>query len=181
MKKQLCWAMGGFLFTSVLGTLLHFAFAWSGENVAMALFSPVNESIWEHMKLIYFPMTVFAMIQYQFGKGRGAGFWCQKLVSILLALSLIPTIYYTYTGILGKSVDWFNIALFFICTGIAYRSEAIRYQRGNACPVSEKAAVFLIAFIGLVFIAFTFLTPKIPMFADPRTGRYGYWKVFKVI
>lgn len=174
MKNMTCWAIGGFLFTSILGTLLHFAFKWSGGDTFVALFSAVNESIWEHMKLILVPMVVFSLIQYRYAQGIGEGYWCQKLRSILVALVLIPVIYYTYTGILGKSVDWFNIAIFFISGGIAYRSEALRFRKEEVCPVSRKLAVCMIIAIGLSFVLFTFCPPRIPLFADPRTGQYGF-------
>jgi hypothetical protein len=126
------------------------------------------------MKLILVPMVVFSLIQYRYAQGVGEGYWCQKLRSILVALVLIPVIYYTYTGILGKSVDWFNIAIFFISGGIAYRSEALRFRKGEVCPVSQKLAVCMIIAIGLSFVLFTFCPPRIPLFADPRTGQYGF-------
>lgn len=174
MRKSAYWAIWGFLFTSILGTLLHFAFEWSGNMPVIGLVSAVNESIWEHMKLIFYPMAACAVIQYRFGQGRGEGYWCEKLVSILITLTLIPVIYYTYTGILGTSADWFNIAIFFISAGIAYRSEAIRFQKGRNCPLSDGVAGGLIAVIALLFVVFTFFPPKIPLFADPRTGAFGY-------
>ena len=53
MKKSVpYWRVGGFIFTAVVGTLLHFLFDWTGGSVAAALFSAVNESIWEHLKLL---------------------------------------------------------------------------------------------------------------------------------
>lgn len=174
MKNMTCWAIGGFLFTSILGTLLHFAFEWSGGDTFVALFSAVNESIWEHMKLILVPMVVFSLIQYRYAQGVGEGYWCQKLRSILVALVLIPVIYYTYTGILGKSVDWFNIAIFFISGGIAYRSEAIRFQKGTACSISCNSSKIILILLVLFFAFFTFSPPRIPLFADPRTGQYGF-------
>ena len=60
--------MTGFLFTAVLGTFFHFFFDLTGGSVVAALISAVNESIFEHMKLIYYPMLLFALLQYrQFG------------------------------------------------------------------------------------------------------------------
>ena len=55
--------MSGFLFTAVLGTFLHFFFDLTGGSVVAALISAVNESIFEHMKLIYYPMLLFALLQ----------------------------------------------------------------------------------------------------------------------
>ena len=53
----------GFIFTTSLGTLLHFMYEWSGKNSLVALFSNVNESTWEHLKLLFYPAFIFAIIQ----------------------------------------------------------------------------------------------------------------------
>lgn len=175
MKKTITsWQMTGFIFTSIAGTLLHFLFDWTGQHVAAALFSAVNESIWEHMKLIYYPMLIFALIEYR-AWGRGmAHFWCVKLRGILLALVLIPAIYYMYTGMLGRSADWFNIAIFFIVAGVAYRQETVRFRKEKACLLPGWAAFGLICLIGVIFILLTFVPPHIPLFRDPVTGGFGF-------
>ena len=94
MKSNIVhWQIGGFLFTAVMGTFLHFLFDLSGEQVWAALFSAVNESIWEHMKLLFYPMLAVAIFQY-FNIGKDmSGFWCVKLVGILIGLAVIPVIY----------------------------------------------------------------------------------------
>ena len=51
----------GFVFVSVIGTLAHFVFEWSGNNTVVGLFCPINESPWEHLKLIFFPGTITIM------------------------------------------------------------------------------------------------------------------------
>lgn len=53
-----------FIFISILGVLLHFTYEWSGDNPAIGLFSAVNESTWEHLKLIFFPMLLLTMIEF---------------------------------------------------------------------------------------------------------------------
>ena len=106
MKKTISgWQLAGFLFTSVLGTFLHFLFDLTGGSTAAALFSAVNESIWEHMKLIYYPMLLFSLIEYRVWGKEVDGFWCVKLKGVLLALVLIPALFYTYTGALGVSAS----------------------------------------------------------------------------
>lgn len=42
------------IFVCILGTLLHFTYKVFGENSFVASFSAVNESVWEHLKLLYF-------------------------------------------------------------------------------------------------------------------------------
>lgn len=168
------WQIGGFLFVAVLGTLLHFLFDWSGGSIGAALLSAVNESIWEHMKLIYVPMLAFAWIEYSvFGK-TVSSFWCIKLAGFLTALLLIPVIYYVYTGIGGISVSWFNVTIFFLAAGIAMYRETRLFQRGRTCTMPGQLALGLILLIGILFIFLTFLPPRIPLFLDPVTQSYGY-------
>ncbi len=177
MKKNIpLWQMGGFIFAAVAGTLLHFVFDWTGGSVVAALFSAVNESIWEHLKLLFYPQVVVAIIQYFFWGKESAAFWCIKGIGILIGLVLIPLVYYTYTGILGVNADWFNIAIFFLATGVAYYIETKLFQKEFACPLGGKTAIVLIGLMAVLFTAFTFLPPKIPFFQDPMTGSYGFEK-----
>lgn len=174
MKKSIpSWQMGGFLFTAVVGTLLHFLFDWTDGSVVAALFSAVNESIWEHLKLLFYPMLIFAVVEFFFWGKELDSFWCIKLIGILVGLVLIPVLYYTYTGILGINADWFNITIFFLVAGIVFWLEAKLFQSAFSCPVGSKPAVILICLIAIVFTVLTFLPPQLPLFQDPLTGSYG--------
>ena len=177
MKKTVSlWQMVGFVFTAVAGTLLHFLFAWSGENVAVALFSAVNESIWEHLKLLFYPMLIFAAVEYfTWGKEEDS-FWCTKLIGILTGFGLILAVYYTYTGALGIKADWFNITLFFLAAGVVYWLESKLFQRGISCPSGGRLAFALILLTVAAFVLLTFAPLHIPLFEDPLTGTYGFQK-----
>ena len=120
MKRSIgIWQFWGFAVASLLGTLLHYLYDWLGEAVWIAPFSSVNESTWEHMKLLFWPMLAFAVIQSFFFRDR-EDFWCIKLRSTLLGLLLIPVLFYSYNGIIGKSPDFINIAIFFVSAAAAY-------------------------------------------------------------
>lgn len=167
------WQTAGFVFTSILGTLLHFLFDWSGQRAIAALFSAVNESIWEHMKLLYYPMFLFSIVEYRAWGKQIPQFWCVKLWGLSLGLTLIPVLYYTYTGMLGICADWFNVTIFFLTAGAVYRLETTFFQRNLPCPTGWAgfAAMML---IGILFVLLTFYPPHIPLFQDPVTGSYGF-------
>ena len=93
---------------------------------------------------------------------------------ILLGLTLIPGIYYTYTGILGVSTDWSNITIFFLASGIAYRWETKAFKKEDPCRIPSRMAVGMILLMALIFTLLTFLPPEIPFFRDPLTGTYGF-------
>ena len=173
-SNVLRWQKGGFLFTAAMGTFLHFLFDLTGESVWSGLFSAVNESIWEHMKLLFYPMVMVALAEYfRLGKAQ-QGFWCIKLIGILTGLLVIPVIYYTYTGILGVSADWFNITIFFIAAGLVYFLETKLLLKEYNCRIPNSLALALIIAIALAFTIFTFAPPHIPLFRDPVTGSYGF-------
>ena len=173
MKRSVgVWQLAGFAATSLLGTLLHFLYDWLGESVFAAPFSGVNESTWEHMKLLFWPMFLFACVQSFFFRGR-EDFWCVKLRGILLGIALIPVIFYTYNGVIGRSPDWINIAIFFVSAAVAYVYETRRFNNQKAACKHPRRALATLCIIGLLFVLFTFATPKIGIFKDPLTSSYG--------
>ncbi|MBQ8398289.1 MAG: hypothetical protein IJX53_08875 [Clostridia bacterium] len=162
----------GFAVTSLAGTLLHFLYDWTGGSALIAPFSGVNESTWEHMKLLFWPMFIFSLIQSFFFSDR-ENFWCVKLKGILLGLSLIPIIFYTYNGVIGTSPDWINIAIFFISAAVAYIYETRQFNNAPPQCKSPKFAITMLCVIAALFVVFTFATPEIDIFKDPLTGKYG--------
>lgn len=167
------WQVVGFAFTSVAGTLLHFLFDWSNRSLIAACFSAVNESIWEHMKLLFFPLLIFAIIEYFIVGKSHPQFWCVKLQGIIVGLTMIPTLYHTYTGITGQSVSLINIAIFYISVAAVFRLESMLIKC-VCCRLSASAAVWLLLVIGGMYIFLTFSPPHLPLFQDPMTGEYGY-------
>ena len=167
------WQMVGFVFTGVLGTLLHFVFEWTDGSMIAAVFSAVNESIWEHIKLLIYPMLLFALVEYKVWGREVTCFWQVKLLGLLTGIVLIPGLYYTYTGILGKSADWFNITIFFIVAAAVYYMETKLLQKESHCHISNRLVGMLVILLPVVFTLLTFYPPHIPLFQDPVTGTYG--------
>ena len=168
------WQLGGFLFVCAAGTALHFLYQWSGENQVAAAFSAVNESTWEHMKLLFFPLFLFSVVQVWVLGGYSRGFWPAKALGILLGLALIPALYYTYTGALDVSVMWVDIAIFFVAAAAAFLAETRMLARDWRCRGGARAsALVLLLLLSAAFVLCTFVPPRFPLFRDPVTGFYG--------
>ena len=173
MKTKIgLWQLFGFAVTSLLGTLLHYLYEWLGKAAWVAPFSGVNESTFEHMKLLFWPMLLFALIESFFFRAR-EDFWCVKLRGILLGLILIPVLFYTYNGVIGKSPDWLNIAIFFVAAAVAYLYETRRFEKEDMRFCAPRLSFILLCLIALCFVIFTFWTPRLALFLDPVTGTYG--------
>ena len=167
MKRSIgLWQLIGFTVTSLGGTLLHFLYDWLGEAWWIAPFSGVNESTWEHMKLLFWPMFIYAIVQ-SFFFSELEDFWCVKLRGILLGELLIPVLFYTYNGAIDKSPDWLNITIFFISAAVAYIYETRLFKAKKLRCKSQRAAFATLCVIALLFVVFTFKTPEFRIFQDP--------------
>ena len=173
MKRSVgLWQFVGFAVVSLGGTVLHFLYDWLGKAVWVASFSGVNESTWEHMKLLFWPMLLFALVQGFLFRDR-ADFWCVKLRGSLLGLALIPVLFYTYNGAIGTSPDWLNIAIFFVSAAIVFFYEYRLFKSERLSCQRPVLAIAALCFIALLFIVFTFVTPELGIFRDPLSGTYG--------
>ncbi len=173
MKRNLLlWQFSGFAMSTLGGTILHFLYEWTNESVLTALFSGVNESTWEHMKLLYFPLLIFALVQSRYFK-EYENYWCIKLIGILTSLIMIPVLFYTYNGVFGKSPDWLNITIFFVSAAVAFLVETWLFKKDTLRCKRPWLAFGIICLIGVLFVVFTFAPPQIPLFKDPLTNTYG--------
>ena len=171
-QRSILWQAAGFALVTFGGTILHFLYDWTGGSTLVAPFSGVNESTWEHMKLLFWPLFLFALIQRLFFKDQ-KNYWCVKLAEILLGLVLIPVLFYTYNGVFGKSPDWINTAIFYITALLVFLFEWRAFKRDWMPCTRPRLAFATICLIGVLFVVFTFATPQIPLFQDPLTGTYG--------
>lgn len=158
-----------YIIACTLGVLFHFVYEWSGNNSFAGLFFPVNESTWEHMKLIFYPVIIASIIEYYLFHIRNTNYICIKLRSSLIGIISTIIIFYTSCGVIGRSIDWLNIAIFFIAMAIAYvysyrcLSE-LSVVQGSA---SSNRCIILICIISIIFMIFTVYPPSIGLFAPP--------------
>ena len=125
------------------------------------------------MKLFFFPAFFFAIFQSFFFKEYN-NYWLIKLLGTMLGLMLIPIIFYTYNGAIGKSPDWLNILIFFISACACYLFEGLLFKRNRAeSTVFKTPSIIIFCLLSFAFILFTFKTPKLGIFLDPINLTYG--------
>ena len=156
------------------GVLLHFVYQWSGENSAAAVISSVNESVWEHMKLLFVPAFLLTVVQMFLLARRWPGFLAARAMGVLLGIGIIPVLYYTYLGAWGKQITWFNIAIYAIAVLAAFLLETRLRRKGRleAGWLQVLGLAVLLA-LAVLFVLWTYEPPRIPLFQDPRTLTYG--------
>ena len=159
------------IFTFIFGTILHFTFNLSSGNSIIALFSSINESVWEHLKLIFFPMLITTIIGHFYFKKGVPNFLCAKTTGIVSSMFFLISFFYTYTGVLGKNFAIIDISSFFLTTIIG---EYIAYRLMiNKFNCNNKISSIILIVIFICFVVFTYFTPNIGLFKDPVTKQYG--------
>ena len=166
MKGIKLYMIAGIVFVAVIGTLFHFVYEWSGSNVIVGLFTPVNESVWEHTKLIFFPILIYSFYADKKVNSEYPAIGTSVVAGALSGILLIISLFYTYSGIIGFNIAFVDISIFYISVIIAFY---IAGQIAISCKseifkiIIEISAVIMI----FLFIYFTFFPPKIPLFISP--------------
>ena len=165
------WQIFASIFCLILGTILHFTYEWFNYNVIVGLFSTINESVWEHLKLLFFPMLFLTLFELFFFRDRlPKNFLQVRTCGIFLGMGLIVVVFYTLLGVIGTSIDFLNIALFFVAVFFALWSENKQYRNSESKKETSSTAFSILLIFTLLFFVFTFLPPDIGLF----------WEITKV-
>ncbi len=164
----------GAAFIILFGSLLHFTFEWFHRFWLVSIFSAVNESTWEHLKLAVIPAALWFLIEDKILKYEIPNFVFAKVKGIFLMPVLIVVLFYSFKAILGTHFLWLDIAIFVVSVLLG---QLLSYWLMFHWPPVKKfyAIIGLVLLIGLLicFAVFTFYPPKIFLFEDPVSGGYG--------
>ena len=167
-QKLRRWQLGGFLFTCASGTFLNFLYERCGKHPLVGILSATNESVWEHMKLLFVPMFLVTLAEMSRFSSRYRNFWRVKLSGTVLGVLLIPILHYTYTGAFGVRLSWLDISIFYLAAAAAYWIETRLLLREHPhSGIFELTAMVLLWLFALMFVFFTYAPPNFPIFHDP--------------
>jgi hypothetical protein len=165
------------VFTVIIGSLLHFTFDFFNQSLVVGLFSAVNESVWEHLKLVMMPMALLALWQGIVLKKKPNNFWLSRAKAIYLAPIIIVALFYGYTVILGKNYLVLDIAIFIIAVIVAEliakkitRMDFHFGKKSRAVDLLSKISILLAV---ILFAYFTFCPPQNFLFEDPTNDGYS--------
>ena len=163
----------GIIFISLIGSFFHFTFELSGFNVIVGSFSAVNESVWEHLKLVFFPLIIFSLIEHFYIKEEANNFVIAKAVASYLMPVTIVVIFYSYEFISGSHSFIVDISSFFIAVVVGQIVDYKILTSEKKPKYFEYISLGLIILLLVIFIIFTFYPPNLPIFKDGPTGGYG--------
>lgn len=165
MDKLKRYTIIGTIFTIIAGIIGHFVYDLTGENFVAGLFFPVNESTWEHMKLVFFPMLVYSVFAEHKLKDESECISKAYMLGILAGTFAIPVIFYTYSGILGYNLAWLNILTFAVSVIIGF---IVVYVTAKNCK-SDKWSLLLKGLVFaliIAFMVFSYYPPDIGLFSE---------------
>ncbi|WP_252231663.1 DUF6512 family protein [Clostridium sp. ZBS15] len=161
-------------FIVLLATLFHYTYKLSNNSLLVGLFTPVNESIWEHLKLAVYPTIIWYIISYIIFNDiilDWKKWFCSCTISMIISSITIIIFYYTYTGALG--IHSLVLDIFSLVLGVSI-GQYIGFKVYANYDLSNNYLYSSLFFITIfLFTLFTFIQPKIPLFIDSTTGEYG--------
>jgi exosortase/archaeosortase len=172
-KKVLIYEIVGTAFIIFLGSAFHFTYELSGRLAIVGAFSAVNESVWEHLKLAFWPSLIWLLIEYLLAKKFTNNFLPSKTIGTCTMIAVIPIVYYSYTSITGGSIFAIDITTFIIAVVIGQIVSYTLFKKNQFSRNTDKIALALLIVLGIAFIAFTFYPPHLPIFQDPISRGYG--------
>lgn len=153
-----------FIVVCTLGVLSHFLYDWSGQNKFVGIFTSMNESTWEHLKLLFFPMLFVTIAELIIFRKKSTELLPSRVMGILTGMIFIVITFYTFWGISGNLIDFVNISIYVLAVIAAFATEKV-YAKKNIGPDLSVSISILIA-ITLLFIIFSFNAPNIGIFYD---------------
>lgn len=154
------------IFTIIFGSLLHFLYEWSGNNPVVGLFSPVNESVWEHLKLIFYPASICFFIRYFIHGKHEPNYFISAFIGLLSGMIIIPALFYLYTAITGTDVLAIDISIFVISAIVCFFTFQYLQKNYNFCHLSTKSVLILWELVFVLFVFFTIFPPDIALFQE---------------
>ncbi|TDX53249.1 DUF6512 family protein [Orenia marismortui] len=172
IKKILIWEIIGVFWIIIVGSMLHFLYDWSNSSLIVAIFSPVNESVWEHLKLGYWSLLFFSLIEYWFIRREVNGYFLGKALGIFSLEGFILVVFYTYTAIMKRHILWIDIGSY-IVGAIICQIIIFNIMKRKISKSADILGLVLFITLGLILILFTFFSLHFSIFMDNNTGIYG--------
>ncbi len=173
-QKQIkIWTIWSTILIIIIGSLSHFMFAWLGSARPLALIFAVNESVWEHLKLAFWPTLLFAVIEFFIIKNKNSNFWLGKVVSLYTMPIVIVAMFYIYHAVASENNLVYDISSFFIAVILGQYLGYKIITREKQLLRSNTTSILLFILIFSAFSLLTYFPPKLPIFKDGITGEYG--------
>lgn len=162
-----------FCVLTIFGSLAHFTHGWFKKGILLHIFSALNESTWEHMKMLVAPTILVGILQYVFLDKGYINFFNSILILLIIELVTMPLLYETLKKLVKKVPFPITILIFFLSIIFGLTAEYLILTNGVVI-FPEVWSFVLVLLIVSLFGIFSYSPPRSFLFKDPITGRYGH-------
>lgn len=162
-----------FFITFGLTFLCHFIYNWF-PNIFTSIFFPVNESIWEHMKMLYSAIIIGGLIELIIIKNKNLkvnNIFITLCLKATISIPIFLTIYLPLYGIIGENMI-LNIGIM-ILTLLIVEIFSYYLLQANKININNVLSILLIIISYIIFSILTFYPPKNNLFYDKQQNKYG--------
>ena len=158
---------------SIVGTLAHFLYDLTNHNKIIGLFTAVNESTWEHIKIALTPTLLWGLYD-GYAYGFESNYFLAKLCSLLVIVVVIPLIFYGYQLISKKTIFVIDILSFYASIFLSQLTFKLIIEASSIDFIYRYlSCVGLFIFFG-AYLLLTLLPLKNFIFKDPISKKYGF-------
>lgn len=150
-----------FMLTALAGTALHFGYDLCPSPL-VGLICPVSESVWEHLKLLYWPFLAAGFVLNRKEDAAQAA-WSGTLAGLLFMPAFLLGVYYTLESGFSFTAGWLNIALYVLSLFLGFFLSA-KLSKTGALSWLCGVLVILTGLYGAALILFTMAPPALPIF-----------------
>jgi len=164
MKKLTAKPWVVFFGALALGVLLHFLYGWLPSPIT-ALISLVKESIWEHLKILFYPLLLSALLL----GWKNPALRSARLLAIPIVCALMLGAAWVYHVALRGEQIVFDLILYVVLMILGFLLPRWLWPL-TEWPGVTRAAVGLVIILGALIVWFTFSPPDNALFADLSEG-----------
>lgn len=160
------------IFSIILGTVLHFTYNFLHKPFVLGFFLPINESVFEHLKLLLVPLALVG-IAYTILFKKQKNLWYYISISTIISMIFIPIAHYLYTNLFNKSSAIFDIVIYIIAMIFANSYTYLKLTKETKQNDKNSIGILLLITIYFICMVFTIYPPQIELFKDPINNTYG--------
>ena len=164
MKKQIIRFILTYLITVIIGTLSHFAFTTFNFDNFLKVIFPINESIFEHLKLFFYPFILVSIIEGLIYK-EDLTYFIPKRGFIISFIMLFEILFISLIIHLFGIVTIINLSSYYLLILLAF---FLSFKLKEESKIIKYGGYINIILWLIAFSYFTYSPLNSNIFIDPR-------------
>lgn len=161
------------IITFLLCFLTHFLYDWV-PNPIFSIFFPVNESIWEHMKMLYTTILIYGIIEHWILKRANLhvnNFCITTVIKSIISIPIYLVMFLPLYNIFGENM-FISFSILFI-TILLVNFIGYKLLTFKEIDHQKEISIVLIITVYMLMGLLTYNPPHTELFYDIKEEKYG--------